>query len=35
MDISGKDEFLRFNLAQINEVTNEAINLILKEDSIL
>jgi len=35
MDISGKDEFLRFNLAQMNEVTKEAINLILKEDSIL
>lgn len=32
MDKSGKDKFLRFNLAQTNELTKKAIRYIIKED---
>ena len=33
LDSEGKNRFLRFNMAQTNDITNEAIRLILKEDS--
>ena len=32
MDTMGKDRFLRFNLAQTNDITNKAIRYLLKED---
>lgn len=32
LDTRGNDKYLRFNLAQTNEITNKAIRLILKED---
>jgi aspartate/methionine/tyrosine aminotransferase len=33
MDQQGKDKFLRFNLAQTNDITNKAIKYIIKEDT--
>lgn len=32
LDEEGKNKYLRFNLAQTNEITSEAIRMILKED---
>jgi hypothetical protein len=34
MDSIGNDKFLRFNLAQTNDLTNKAIRQIIKEDKI-
>lgn len=34
IDQDGKNKLLRFNLAQTNELTNEAVRYIIKEDSI-
>jgi len=34
LDSNGKNKFLRFNLAQTNDLTNKAIRYILKEDKI-